>query len=149
MRYVHGMANTPIYHCWSHMKQRCYNPNDKAYKDYGGRGITMDESWKESFINFYNDMGDKPGKDCDLDRINNEEGYYKDNCRWIDHKTNMNNTRKQKNCKRYVINNREYSMREITQLSGVNESSIRKRMKRGIRENDLLKPAQSNFTDTH
>jgi len=121
------------------MKQRCYNPNCNSYGDYGGRGILMDESWKESFINFYNDMGNKPGKDYDLDRINNDEGYYKDNCRWVDHKTNMNNTRKQKNCKRVVINNREYSVRELSQLTGIKATTMLYRIKEGLEGEDVIK----------
>ena len=62
------------------MKQRCNNPNNKHYKDYGGRGIGICKEWVQ-FINFYKDMGE-PLDSMSLDRIDNNKGYFKDNCRW-------------------------------------------------------------------
>jgi hypothetical protein len=82
---VHGHARRkeptdPTYQTWESMNQRCNNPNHKKYKWYGGRGITIDPSWK-SFKQFLADMGPRPpGKT--LDRIDNDLGYSKGNCRW-------------------------------------------------------------------
>lgn len=70
-----------LYWVWNSMKQRCYNKNSAMYKHYGGRGITVCESWME-FENFLNDMGDRPHPTLYLDRINNDGGYCKANCRW-------------------------------------------------------------------
>ena len=63
------------------MLSRCYNPNATGYKNYGGRGITVCDSWRDCFENFLRDMGDRPEK-MSLDRINNNDGYSKENCKW-------------------------------------------------------------------
>ena len=80
--YKHGMKGSPEYNAWQNMKKRCYNKNTPNYDKYGGRGITICDEWRYSFINFYKDMGDKPFKDYSLDRIDNNKGYSKSNCRW-------------------------------------------------------------------
>jgi hypothetical protein len=71
------------------MKTRCNNPNQKQYKNYGGRGITYCERW-ESFYNFLNDMGERP-PNTSLDRIDNDGNYEKGNCRWSPTHVQMRN----------------------------------------------------------
>lgn len=83
----------PEYRSWLSMKQRCYNKNNKSFVDYGARGITVCERWKNSYKNFYEDMGDKPDENYSLDRINVYEGYSPDNCRWANRLTQNRNTR--------------------------------------------------------
>lgn len=78
---------------WNSMIQRCTNPKHKAYKDYGGRGITICEEWLNSYEDFYRDMGKKP-EGLEIDRIHNDFGYSKDNCRWTTRSINMQNTRR-------------------------------------------------------
>lgn len=77
----HKMSRSVEYKTWNDMIQRCTNPNKKEFKNYGGRGIKVSNRWLESFENFYTDMGKKPD-DLSLDRINNNDGYYKENCKW-------------------------------------------------------------------
>lgn len=89
----HGMVNEPIYARWNAMKRRC---NDKNNMTYGGRGISYDESW-EDFINFYNDMHEGFDESLELDRIDVEKDYSKENCRWVTHSENNYNKTKQSN----------------------------------------------------
>ncbi len=79
---THNLHNTSEHNSWAQMKDRCLNINNVNFKYYGGRGITVCDKWKNSFITFYNDMGPKPSKDHSLDRIDNNKGYSKNNCRW-------------------------------------------------------------------
>ncbi|MDU0429224.1 AP2 domain-containing protein [Staphylococcus chromogenes] len=89
----HGGSNKHQreYNSWLSIKTRCYNPNHHAYHRYGGRGIKMDNRWLNSFENFLNDMGKAPTKKHQIDRINNDSDYTKDNCRWVTPKENAHN----------------------------------------------------------
>lgn len=81
IKFKHGMCDTPVYHVWATMLQRCTNPKDKDFADYGGRGITVCRRWSD-FRNFYADMGDPPKCAPTLDRENNDRGYNPKNCKW-------------------------------------------------------------------
>src|SRR3954471_6233232 len=87
----HGMANSPVYHVWQAMIQRCENPNCDAYENYGARGITVCEEWHD-FELFIADMGVRP-KGFSIDRIDNDKGYCKSNCRWASTAQQLNNRR--------------------------------------------------------
>jgi hypothetical protein len=75
-----GLSDTPEYAAWCSMKHRCLNEHSKVYKDYGGRGITIDKSWLV-FTNFLADMGMRP-TGFTLERVDNSKGYCKENCVW-------------------------------------------------------------------
>jgi hypothetical protein len=79
-RTTHGLSHLREYGIWTDMIQRCTNPNRKAYKDYGGRGIKVCDRWVK-FENFIEDMGVAPFDEAELDRIDNSLGYSPDNCR--------------------------------------------------------------------
>lgn len=93
---IHGHSkigrHTRTYVAWSAIKRRCFNKNCRAYRWYGARGIDMDAEWRESYSAFLRDMGEKP-EGMEIDRIDNDKGYYPWNCRWTTHKENCNNRR--------------------------------------------------------
>lgn len=95
----HGMHDKKLYYVWRSMKSRCYNTNEKSYHNYGARGITVCDEWKDDFQAFY-DWSIKNGYnenakhgECTLDRIYNDKGYSPDNCRWVTLKEQQRNKR--------------------------------------------------------
>ncbi len=95
---IHGYASPshPQFHMhyiWCSIKQRCNNPKVKNYHRYGARGIKMCTEWENDFQQFVKDMGERP-KGHSIDRIDNDKGYNKENCRWATKEENCNNTYK-------------------------------------------------------
>jgi hypothetical protein len=131
----HGMSGSPEHKTWRGMIKRCTNPNAINYKNYGGRGITVCDRWLNSFENFYADMGEKPSKSHSIDRLNNNLGYSKDNCRWsvqIDQQRNRRNNRwiTVECCVRTVA--------EWADIVGASQSVIYSRLSRGWSEYDAV-----------
>lgn len=90
----HGMANkVPEYGIWKGIIQRCTNPNNDAYFNYGMRGIEVCEQWLHSFENFYADMGKRPTSKHTIERLDNDKGYCSENCIWLLRVLQPKNTR--------------------------------------------------------
>ena len=95
---THKLSKTKVYVTWVSMKQRCTNPLDAAYPEYGGRGISVCDRWINSFENFLEDMG-KPKAGQSIDRIDFNGNYEPSNCRWSSDSVQVHNQRKRKgNC---------------------------------------------------
>lgn len=88
-----GGKASPEYAIWQAMLRRCLTPSHKQFPLYGGRGITVCDRWRKSFENFLADMGRKPSPSHSIDRIDNDAGYCKENCRWATQKVQVNNRR--------------------------------------------------------
>lgn len=94
---THGKSHSKLHYIWISMKMRCFNPKDKGFKNYGGRGITVCDEWKESFESFYNYASKLPhfGEEgYSIDRINNDGNYEPGNVRWATRKEQNLNRRK-------------------------------------------------------
>ncbi len=90
--YKHGASGSSEFRTWCGMRQRCYDKNQPAYPDYGGRGITVCQRWMDSFENFMEDMGLR-SSGMTLERKDNSGNYEKSNCVWATRKVQNNNKR--------------------------------------------------------
>ena len=119
------MQNSPEYHTWSLMRQRCYNRNCLRYPSHGGRGIGVCASWRVSFSAFYADMGKKPTLEHTLDRINNDGNYEPGNCRWATPREQANNTRRNL---WYEHNGEKRTLAEWSRISGIPYGALKCRL---------------------
>lgn len=94
VKLTHGMAHTPEYHVWAGMKKRCYNQNDAEFKNYGARGITVCDEWKNDFAQFLQDVGRRPRPSLTIERIDNNKSYERGNVTWATRADQVRNTRR-------------------------------------------------------
>lgn len=131
----HGLSKTRIYRIWSSMKQRCLNPLNPRWADYGGRGISICEKWMV-FEEFFKDIGDAPSPAYSLDRIDNNAGYSPDNCRWATRSEQQFNRRR----RTIAIGGRNYTIKEIAAAAGIGRTAVYERIKAGWPTEELISP---------
>ena len=125
----------PLYSTWQGIRRRCLNPNHRQWNDYGGRGITICSRWND-FHAFVEDMGPRPDG-YTLDRIDNDLGYFPENCRWASRKTQQRNQRKT----RYVvIEGKKYLAAKLSDISGHKTETIVERARSGLSYEDVMAP---------
>ena len=129
--YLHGHAHrgkrTSTYQIWEGIKKRCLSPKCKAFKNYGGRGITICERWLK-FENFLLDMGERPIGLC-IERIDNNKGYYPENCCWIDR---FQQTKNRRNTRFVEAFNKKQTIQEWSNETGLSYYTIYLRLRRGL-----------------
>ena len=125
---THKLSDSRIYSIYYAMKDRCYNPKVKNYRNYGGRGITVCEDWldkEKGFINFYNwaiqngykeELLPNGRNKWTLDRIDNDGDYCPENCRWVTDAQNSDNTRR---TRKYEYNGESLTLREWSNKTGL------------------------------
>lgn len=123
----HSMSGTVEYRTWEGILARCKNKNDRGYKAYGGRGITVCKKWS-TFLGFYEDMGARPSKDHSIDRIDNNAGYNKKNCRWATRVEQSNNRR---NNKVIVFKGKKYTVAQLARTVGMRPRKLAERLRHG------------------
>lgn len=123
---THKKTYTKEYRTWIAMRSRCTNKNEPNYINYGARGIKVCKRW-ENFENFYEDMGPLPFYEAQLDRINNEGDYCKENCRWA---TPKENSRNRRNTKRHKTNQGQMVQQELIEKIGWTKNQYRWYQKR-------------------
>lgn len=123
---THRMTKTSTYYCWANMIQRCTNPNTIGWKRYGGRGIAVCSRWR-TFINFLEDMGERPSERF-LERIDNNKGYEPANYKWATRLEQSRNTRRNVYL---TFDGITTTRKEWAEKIGISEAAIKRRLLKG------------------
>ena len=130
-----NMCQSITYKSWMSAKQRCYNPNNHNYSKYGGRGITMCDKWKHSFVAFLHDMGERPSRLHTLDRIDTNGSYEPSNCRWATAKEQGNNRRDNHLIE---IDGKTLTTSQFAEEYDINYSNIKMELRKGLTPKEII-----------
>lgn len=137
----HNLSHLPEYQIWSAIKQRCRNKEEKAYQNYGARGIDICDRWFNSFEYFLADMGRRPRKELTIERLDNDGDYEPDNCIWATRKQQARNFRSNRLIE---YNGGIKCISEWAEVYGLNHAIISSRLDRGWSvENAITKKPRS------
>lgn len=125
----------PLYNSWVNMRQRCNNPNNPSYHNYGGRGIMVCPEWEASFETFLSDVGERPNPRMTLDRIDNEKGYSPGNIRWATKQDQANNMRPNLLVTAF---GRTQTLAEWSRETGISQNALHLRLKRGVAHEEAV-----------
>lgn len=128
---THGLNGDEFYPTWWGMMRRCYNPNSHNYSRYGGRGISVCDSWHDPsvFILWAKSTVGKKTRELTLDRINNNLGYSPENCRWVSAKQQANNRRSNS---LEELDGEVKTITEWCEIYSISSETVRARQKRGV-----------------
>ena len=126
MRTIHGAYGTKTHKVWSNMIQRCTNPKNPQFHDYGGRGIVVCDRWR-MYGNFVSDMGASEPF-MTIERIDNNMGYMPSNCRWATRAGNLSNTRRNKHV---TFNGKTQTVTQWALELGINSRTLFARLEYG------------------
>lgn len=140
---THGESNTPTWQSWRCMWARCTKPRTNGYKNYGGRGISICERWKDYRL-FVEDMGHRPSGTT-LGRKNSDLGYFPDNCRWETHAAQRRNSKQNVF---FTFNSLRLCATDWARRLGLSTSAMGKRLSKWPLEKALTYPVQTNKQTT-
>lgn len=150
IRHGHTSKNkngkSPTYSTWRGMISRCVDKNHRAYKNYGGRGVTICERWMV-FENFLADMGERP-VDKTLERLNVDGNYEPANCKWA---TNIEQQNNRRNTPSVYYNGKKYTLVELSEMFGIKKNTLNRRLKwyRMTIEEALRTPVRTGVSFSH
>ena len=124
---LHGKAGTKLHYVWTAMIQRCTNPNNKDWKDYGGKGITVCERWRFSFQAFLDDLGPQPTPKHEIDRILSTGNYEPGNVKWS---TRKEQNRNKKSNRLLTHNGETKCVAEWAEITGIPQGVIHARLRK-------------------
>lgn len=136
----HGQCFSPTYRSWAGMKNRCLNPNEPAYRNYGGRGIKVCERWME-FTNFLADMGERQ-VDQSIERLDVNGNYEPGNCIWADDQTQGDNRR---DTVRITVDGVTKTLKEWSAITSIPRANIYFRLKSGWPPKRLFDPTYTQL----
>lgn len=123
----HGWSGTSLFHRWTNIKDRCFNEKCHSFKNYGGRGITMCEEWKNDFVAF-KDWAIKNGyrEELTIDRIDVNGNYCPENCRWI---TILEQQKNKRNVRKITYNGESHTISEWAEIRNIKYGTLWKRLR--------------------
>ena len=125
-RTKHSLQNTRLYAVWKHMKERCLNSNAPRFHNYGGRGITICDEWKNDFKTFYDwAIANGYREGLTIDRIDNNGNYEPSNCRWI---SNLEQQRNRSDNHFLTYNGETKTISEWSEITGINANTLHSRI---------------------
>ena len=135
-RTKHGEAGTRLFYILVNMKERCFNPNSNAYKNYGERGIVVCQEWMHSYECFRDwELKNGYSDDLTIDRIDVNGNYEPTNCRWATNKEQCNNKR---NNQLITYNGETHNTAEWSDILGIKKQTLQSRIDRGYPIEDIL-----------
>jgi hypothetical protein len=133
-----------LYSVWMAMKNRCRNPNDKAYKNYGGRGISVCAEWQSDYRAFRAwAMANGYEDGLWIDRIDNDRDYCPENCQWITPRQQARNKRTNRMIR---YNGHEMCITDAATKSGIPAATLQRRIDLGWSENELFRPVDARYS---